>query len=188
MTLASALFGGGAQTDYVAGALYRYNGAGVGTGAATPNEDNLVPFSPRKTVTVDKVAWYRDNTTAANVYVGIYSLAGTLLTDCAVDADTTVGWHLVDTTNVTLIAGRVYYACINMSADVAGTQDANDLDGSPGRSHQMGQHVQLGIAASNTAADLSYVKARTNAALLSSLTLSGWAEDVLHPGLGFVPA
>ncbi|HAH10225.1 MAG TPA: hypothetical protein DCL48_09000 [Alphaproteobacteria bacterium] len=184
MTLASALFGGGGSgLPYLSGVLYpclNYSGSI----ASTINRDYLLTFAPRKSVTVDKVAWHRDQATAANIYVGIYSSAGVLLTNCAVDTDTTVGWHAVDTTNITLLPTQVYFFAINVSADVLTIANTT-----PGNSADYGGLVQLGVAMSASTGVSGAFKARTNAALLSSLTMSGFTvmgTDI--PALGFVPA
>lgn len=193
MTFASALFGGGSEIEYLSGVLYPARGDGIGTTASVANTDFIVPWAPRKTVTIDKVAWYRDNVTAGNVYVGIYDSAGTLLTDCAVDANTTAGWHAVNTTNVTLIAGRVYYLCWNASADVAGTLLVSLLaTGSPYEPSRTvtdyGYNIAIGVSPPITGGAFAQ-KARTNAALLSSLVMSGWSQGSDRPpALGVIPA
>jgi hypothetical protein len=185
MTLASALYGGGAATEYLTGVLYPARALGVGSDTSVVNQDYITPFSVRKAATVDKVAWYRDNTTAGNAYVGIYNSAGTLLTDCAVDANTTVGWHLVETTNIALLAGRIYYCAANVSVDIAGTF------GTTGNTSELAlMDVGLNVAIGGSGGNMSnaYTKARTNAALLSSLTLTGWASANAAVAMGWVSA
>lgn len=196
MTLASTLFGSSSDVDFVPGNLYPARGLSVGAVPSAGDTDYLLPWSPRKTVTIDKLAWYRDIGTAANVYVGLYDSGGALLTDCAVDTATGTGWHAVDTTNVTLIAGRVYYLCWNASADVAGTWAlANQT--SPGNMSRVyadmvtdyGYNLTIG-SAPGTATIGIYTKSRTHAALLSSLVMSGWSDGASGtcPCLGVVAA
>ena len=189
MTLASALFGGGGRGPYIPGKIYPFSVAGTfDTVASVVNQDRIFPFIPRKNATLDRVCWYRDNTTAGNAYVGVYSSAGVLLTNCAVDADTTVGWHAVDTTNVALSASSTYYICINVSVDIAGTMVVNrNIPASDGAIESVylqdaGMAADLGAAASFIA-----LKARTNAALLSTLTMSGFtgATSMACMGLMF---
>jgi hypothetical protein len=194
MTLASAIFGGGGSTKYRSGNLYPAIGLGIGSGASVANADFIMAFSPRRTMTVDRVAWYRDNTTAANVFVGLYSSAGALLTNCAVDTDTVIGWHLVDTTNVALVADEFYWLAWNASADVAGTwalaSSATLTSISPTYEElamRMGLAVGIGTA-DNVMAGVAQQKARTNAALLSNLTMSGFALASTCPPLGVVAA
>jgi len=183
MTLASALYGGSGGLPYLTGALYplfNYSGSN----ASSAGRDYLLAYSPRRAVTVDKVAWHRDQGTAANVYVGIYSSAGVLLTNCAVDANTTTGWHAVDTTNITLMPTAVYFFAINVSADVLTMST-----GHPVQSAEYGEMIQLGttpVAASGTS---GAYKTRTNAALLANLVMSGFTlMDQGAPSLGLVPA
>ena len=198
MTLATALYGGGGSgTKYRAGNLYLAAPGAIGTTASSINVDTIIPFSPRLNMTLDRVAWYRDNTNAGNVYVGLYSSAGVLLTDCALDNDTTAGWHLVDTTNVALTANEFYWLCWNASADVAGTQTLSTSDAvaslRPTYEALMEQYG-LAIGIGGTSTDMrgtAQAKTRTNAALLATLTMSGWAQinDNLNvPVMGVIPA
>ena len=194
MTLLSTLVGGGSAASYRAGNLYPALPRAIQTTASAADNDHIVPWLPRATMTLDKVAWYRDIATAANVYVGLYDSAGTLLTDCAVDIDTTTGWHLVDTTNVTLVAGSFYWLAWNASADVAGTQAfiSNTSYAAIDPTYDVlaelaGLAVGIGTADA-TISGVAQKKSRINAALLSSLTMSGWALDAAPPALGVVPA
>lgn len=202
MTLASVLLGAsGGTVKYRSGNLYMANPEGFTTTAVTTTADRdyLVPFSPRESCTVDKVAWNRRNTTAANVYVGLYSAAGTLLTNCAVDTDTTVGWHLVDTTNVAIVRRELYWLVYNESASVgAGQYFQTHPVATSGAADQVrsgymdlvrdfGFPVDLGTASANSAG-VAQIKNRTNAALLSSLTLSGFSGAGTVPTLGVVLA
>jgi hypothetical protein len=196
MTLASALFGGGGgAAPYRAGNLYLANPQAISTGASVADTDYIIPFIPRVNMTLDRVAWYRDNTTAANVRVGLYSSAGTLLTDCAVDTNTVAGWHLVDTTNVSLQASEFYWLCWNASADCAGTQGARTQDAEANQRppysdmlDRFGLAVGIGTATNVDQRGVAQIKARTNAALLSTLTMSGWAETVNPIAMGVIPA
>ena len=161
---------------YIAGKIYGFTSAGtVAATASVVNEDRIFPFIPRRNATLDKVCWYRDNTSAGNAYVGVYSSAGILLTDCAVDADTTVGWHAVDTTNLALVSTQAYYLCINVSVDIAGTMTVNQNLPATAGAIDLAYLQDAGIA-TDLGATTQYIvsKARTNAALLSTLTLSGF--------------
>lgn len=184
MTKLSTLVGAGEGLVYVSNRIFPLGTPT--TGATTADRDYLVPFIPRKTVTVDNIAWERDNTTAANVYVGIYSSAGTLLTDCAVDTDTVAGFHTVATTPVTLFPGSGYFFAYNASADVAFSMTTASAEE---WARQYGLAVELGASgkASSTVYAIAYYKARTNAALLSSLVMSGWSDSSLGVNMGFVP-
>ena len=192
MTLTSALFGGGASApSYRAGNLYLAVLAAQSGGVSVADRDYIIPFIPRVNMTLDRVGWYRDNTTAANVRVGLYSSAGALLTDCAVDTGTTVGWHLVDSTNVSLSANTFYWLCWNASADVAAAQSLDATAGSAGTpfvaTDAAGLALGIGTGDAN-AGGAGQFKARTNAALLSSLTMSGFAVATAVPMMGVVPA
>ena len=119
----SVLFplGGGAAINYASGRYYQQHPiqrADTATTLVGANDICVVPFIPFNDVTVSEVGYWREGTTAADVYVGIYDASGTLLTDCAVDTDTTQGLHAVSTTNVDLTGGNKYYIAINQSAQV----------------------------------------------------------------------
>jgi hypothetical protein len=157
----------------------------------TANKDFLTPFMVRADVILDEVFWLRANTTAANVYVGIYGATGTLLTDCAVDANTTVGYHAVSTTAITLKAGNIYYLALNQSAAVAGSDAI--AQGDPQYTWQLLKAMavyDIRMSATTPGPDSisgGFEKSRTNAALLSTQTMSGWTlSSALHLG-GFVP-
>lgn len=158
--------------------------------AATSNRNNydiLLPFTPVADVTIDQVCWYRVDATAANVYVGIYDNDGNLLTDCAVDADTTVGVHEVSTTSVALTGGTTYYLAINHSAtcacgDSAGTY--TDIENSPifrgfleGNQPDTKWYASGTFPANGFRMAIGFEKARTAAALPSTQTTSGWAAQ-----------
>jgi hypothetical protein len=190
MTLASALYGGGGIAKYRSGNLYPANPAAADGGTITENRDLIFPFIPRLRVTVDRVAWCRQNTTAGNVYVGLYSSAGVLLTDCAVDSVTTAGWHLVDTTDVTLLANEFYWLCANSSAAVITSQSlaGGASAAMPADNLIMAAGLAVGIGtANNTMAGAGQFKARSNAALLANLTMSGFTLSA-SPMMGIVAA
>lgn len=199
MTLASALYGAASGTKYLAGNVYPAYAGGLNSTALSTGKDYLVPFSPRANMTLDRVAWLRENSgTGSNVYVGLYSGAGVLLTDCAVDTNTSQGWHLVNTTNVALTANTFYWLCYNQSADVAYAQSSGTADTvasvRPAYEHlvrEFGIATALGITSGGGDAlhGVFASKSRSNAALLSTLVLSGWSEvtDVV-PALGVVAA
>lgn len=200
MTLATALYGGGGATKYRPGNLYPQNPSGIDTTASAANYDYLIPWSPRANMTLDRVAWYRDNSSSANVRVGLYSSAGVLLTDCANDNNTATGWHLVDTTNVALTANTFYWLCWNSSADVAGTQvqaTGTAIADIRPRFEELvfeyGLAVGMGAAPGVTMDGPYLTKVRTNAALLATLVMSGWSTGGISspsvvPAMGVVPA
>lgn len=156
------------------------------------NTDYLIPFLCRADVSVDAVWWQRGNTSAGNVYVGLYDADGTLLTDCAVDADTTAGFHSVSTTPVALTAGSLYYLAMNQSVQVVVCDNGTGADGEltywllngvPAYDIRMTTTTPSGL---NIAA-ASFSKARTNAALPSTQTMNSWTlQDDRFLG-GFVP-
>jgi hypothetical protein len=155
------------------------------------NYDSLLPFVPRADVTVDTVNWIRASASAANVYVGIYNAAGTLLSDCAVDTDTTTGLHEVSTTAVNLVAGQLYYWCLNESVAVAACDvtAGSDPEYTPHYMSFLGAPFDFSILSSmpsSTRDVLGVVrKSRTADALLSSLTMSGFEATDDIPAAGF---
>lgn len=179
---------GAPVTPYVSDALNGFLPILTGTNVTsfTVATDWIVPFTVRETVTVDGVWWRRANTTAANVYVGIYDVDGVLLTDCAVDADTTAGYHVVSTAPVILVPNRVYYGAINQSVLVCVRNDpstASDLLTTMG---QFAQRPAMMAAVSATWSDQPLSKARATAALLSNLVMTGWNGASLYMAGGFV--
>lgn len=170
---------GGGGVPYASGVPHWWtipNGLTATAGAA--GEDMLQAFVPRADVTIDKVAWLRASASAADVYVGVYDKTGALLSDCAVDSDTTVTTHEVSTTAVNLLQGELYFWCMNQSAGVA-CFDATAA----------GDNEVLDRMLKNYIPDLSnmgtlptsgwqlggmWSNARANAALLSSITLSNF--------------
>jgi len=178
--------------EYLSGNLYPVRAAIVETTAGATGRDYLMPFFVRKSVAISQVGWFRKVVTAANVYVGIYNSAGTLLTDCAVDADTSANvWHVVPTSAVNLTAGSIYYALLNQSVDVAGAwplaqaNTTQELVSGPGV-----YGYALGLGVSGVISGLTtYRKSRVAAAPLASLVMSGWANETgVTPAMGFVPA
>ena len=144
------------------------------------NYDMLCSFVPPADVTIDSVDWFRGTATAGNAYVGVYDASGTLLTDCGVDNDATVGFHQVSTTNTDLAGGALYYWCLNVSATIAGIDSAATTDPEliarmvTLEAHQPDFSI---LGTSPTVGNLLsglIRKSRSNAALLSNLTMSGW--------------
>ena len=144
------------------------------------NYDMLCSFVPPSDVTIDSVDWFRSNTTTGNAYLGIYNAAGTLLTDCAVDSDATVGFHQVSTTNTDLAGGELYYWCLNTSATIAGVDSMSASDAEliariVSMDTQQPDFSIIGTLPSTGQLFSGLIrKSRTNAAFLSSLTMSGW--------------
>lgn len=172
---------------YISGLVYpSFPSAREGATAATVNADYLVPFTPRKAVTVGKIAFDRDQATAANVYVGMYDVSGNLLTNCAVDTDTTTGWHGVSTTPVDLSPDALYFLALNTSVDVIATHRVGFAEGlSPFVLERYGVLVPFASAAIGGG---GLRKARTNAALPATQTMTGWTSDTQPVLLGIVPA
>jgi hypothetical protein len=196
MTLASALYGSGGAEKYRAGNLYLAIPTPIEAASCSTGTDYIVPFIPRANMTLDRVAWYRDAGTAANVYVGLYSSAGVLLTDCAVDTNTTTGWHLVDTTDVALTANEFYWLCLNCSVDVVGVTSAYSANAAASirptyeaMIERYGIAIGIGIADTDLRG-VAQAKTRANAALLSTLTMSGFNLNQCGtpPILGVIPA
>lgn len=184
MTLASVLFGGG-PSPYISNFVYPTSALQPSTTSSSPNKDMISPFIPRSAVTIDGVAWMRDNTNPGNVYVGIYSADGTLLTDCALDDDATAGMHVVSTTQITLLKNALYYFAWNANSDVASLAgSATGTDARPDFMSLYGASLDLASNASYQAS-VAYSKARTNAALVSSLTMSGWSSEINQIAMGF---
>lgn len=160
------------------------------------NYDILLPFVPPADVTIKSVNWMRVATNAANVYVGIYNNSGTLLTDCAVDTGTTTGLHEVSTTHTDLTAGNLYWYALNQSSSVANidTRGTSDIDyhGVYNRflaGQQPDFKIYSGGTAPTTSSQISGVmrKSRTNAALLSTITLSGFEATARSITAGVTP-
>lgn len=177
---------GGPVTPYLSDALNTFLPASSATTTSfTLGTDWLVPFTVREQVTIDAVWWHRGNTTAANVYVGIYNSDGALLTDCAVDADTTAGYHTVSTTPVTLVPNRVYYGAVNQSVQVASRGTVSSSTDILVLQNFAPRPAMASSVETAWASQMLY-KARANAALLSNLVMSGWTGTNLYMLGGFV--
>jgi hypothetical protein len=200
MTTLSTLFpaaGGGTIYPYVSNRWYPVTKVDSmnQTGGMSSGRDYLLPFMPRADVTVDEIGWVRATTGGANVYVGIYDTGGNLLTDCAVDSDTTQGLHAVSTTAVDLVAGTLYYLAVNQSATVVNSVAMSTSTGTLQDAYLLGI-MQVGFDTTNggslpsafydeLATGVSY-KARTTAALSDPLTLTGFTYDgdtAIHMGI-----
>ena len=189
MTALSTLFpaAGGSSLTYVSNRMYFQNIATAlnFTSGMAADRDYLQPFVLMGDATVDEIGWVRAAGTAGNVYVGIYDASGNLLTDCAVDADTTVGLHAVSTTAVALTEGTLYYLAVNQSAAVVNADTLADGD--------LQIDVLMGLLLFRTGFDTSsgpsmpaslmrqtvtgaMYKSRSNAALSDPLTLTGFTN------------
>lgn len=171
---------------YLPDALNTFAPSTTGTVTSfTAGTDWLAPFSVRQAVTIDGVFWHRQDPTAANVYVGIYDDALNLLTDCAVDADMTApAFHVVSTTPITLIPGKVYYFAINQSVIVASRQST--VVGFEETFYDFATRPDMVAAPNISHSSRCYLKARANAALLNPAVLSGWTATNLFACGGFV--
>jgi len=154
------------------------------------NQDYLIAFTARSDVTINRVWWVRGNTTAADVFVGIYSATGTLLTNCAVDANTVQGVHQVTTSNVNLVAGGLYYFAINESALVAVC--APVLNSSGEEINQALNFINLNVLIYSTIPNHAAVissarKDRTAALMPATQTMTGWTAQALAIYGGFTP-
>lgn len=192
----AAAGGGGGGAPYVSGRFYpvSFNTQFQVSTGAEPNRDYLIPFVARTDVTVDAVSWVRSNATAGNVYVGIYDMSGNLLTDCAVGAVATAGLHSTPTTPVAITGGVTYYMAFNQSAQVVAATTSQVFTDF--------QYL-VGILATGFAADSivtfptslvamvsgGMYKARTNAALSNSLTMTGFENwGYTAATMGIIPA
>lgn len=182
---------GGSNIPYKPGRLYTLTWYGThGSTASSSDRDYFFPITPTADCTLAAVAWRRDNGTFGTAYVGLYSSAGELLTDCAADSGTEPGWHAVPTTPVPLVAGEYYYLCINLSADIAGVMVPSFITGgnidagaiNPHYIERAGFATEFGVAV-----HLAY-KSRGDAPLLSTVTLSGGTPTINMPAMGFVVA
>jgi len=156
------------------------------------NRDYLTAFVARADVTINRVFWVRGVVTAANVFVGIYSGTGTLLTDCALDSGTVVGLHQVTTTNVTLVAGQLYYFALNQSALVSVSSNVTDASALEIVNYFLTfQSIDLLIYTTlpshNASVTTSASKSRTTAIMPATQTMTGWDQSGLAVYGGFVP-
>lgn len=163
---------------FISGQLYPANPGSSSGASVAANRDYLLPFMVREAVRIDAVLHSRLTTTVGDIYTGIYDVDGMLLTDCAVDSVNTAGIHAVSCTPVTLSQGEVYYFCANSSA--ASILEYIQLDTL--------WHFQIGWPkiGTITGEGVGMYKARTAAALLSSLDLTGWTVSVSTAYGGFV--
>lgn len=192
MTTLSSLLGA-SGAPYASGRFYPLtilNNFVANNGDA--NRDYILPFTPRADVTIDAVGWVRRSTAAANIYVGIYDATGSLLTDCAVDSETSTGLHEVSTTAVTLSGSTPYYALLNQSVSAIANIDAISTTGAAYPLQLTGYaegFAKLGGTYPSSPINFGsgvHYKARTAAAPLSSLTMTGWTFDGnLLPHIGF---
>lgn len=199
MTATSTLFSeGGSDLPYISNNVNFVSRCDIHSGATSlsANRDNMWPFQPRSDVTVKELAWHRLNATAANVYVGIYDNSGNLLTDCAVDSDTTAGMHMVTTTNTELTKGAQYWFCLNQSAQVAVSAQAyvDDVGVRPDFwrfQQQMGMDFDLysTFRSYNINDGNGHMyKTRTTAALIDPQTMSSWLQETTQraANVGFI--
>ena len=193
MSTWEGIFGGGRSgSPYQPGVFYpAIQLSSVGT-AITANYDYITPFQPRSLITVGEIGYKRVATTAGDVYVGIYDFAGNLLTDCAVDANTTAGLHAVSTTPVLLDAGEWYWMAVNASSAVVNGDIISGIDPEPkdwyATRNMLGYALDVGFEPTETQATykLSAYKSRSNAALPSTQTMTGWTQDSFTPFIGVI--
>jgi len=191
MSTWEGIFGGGRSgSPYQPGVFYPAIQLNTFTTAMPVNRDYITPFQPRSIITVGEIGYKRVNYTAGNIYVGIYDFAGNLLTDCAVDATTTAGLHAVSTTPVPLDAGEWYWIAINASSGVVGGDAAVSSDPEPqdwyATRNMLGYAVDVGFNPLLGTSKLSAYKARSNAALPSTQTMTGWTPDTFTPFIGVI--
>ncbi|MEG7747613.1 hypothetical protein U2065_14830, partial [Listeria monocytogenes] len=84
---------------------------------------------------------------------------------CAVDADTTAGYHVVSTTPVVLVPNRVYYGAINQSVLVCVRGDVSSFNELAPTMAEFAQRPAMMAAVSAAWSDQPLYKARANAAL-----------------------
>lgn len=198
--LSSILPSSGGDLPYVSGNTHFVSRCdNPATSSLSVNRDNMWPFVPRSDVTVSDLAWHRDAATAANVYIGIYSGDGaTLLSDCAVDADATVGMHVVSTTDFDMTKGELYWLCLNQSAQVAASDFFSDADEGTlidGWRFGAGMGIDFNLYSTFRSYNINsgnghMYKARTTAALPSTQTMSSWLQETSprSANIGFVAA
>ena len=191
MSTWEGIFGGGRSgSPYQPGVFYPAIQLNTFTTAMPVNRDYITPFQPRSIITVGEIGYKRVNYTSGNIYVGIYDFAGNLLTDCAVDANITGGFHAVSTTPVLLDAGEWYWIAVNASsavvnADSVVTGDA-ELYGWYATRNMLGYAVDVGFDPILGTFKLTGYKSRSNAALPSTQTMTGWTADTFTPFIGVI--
>jgi hypothetical protein len=152
------------------------------------NRDYFFFFAPKRTFTFDELMYYHGSSTSAhNTYIGVYDIDGNLLTDCAVDTDTTANtWHAISTTPVTLVEGNVYVTCAN--TDI---MDVLIRSQTWSYTQNYGAHHYVPVFPGLTEGMLTrYVgeKTRTNAALPSTYDFSTLSNGSYGAFMGFVVA
>lgn len=192
MTDLAALIGGGGGFNpvYQSGQLYLCQPLEAGPSGTplTANQDHIVPFAPRRSVTIDALSIPRKGTDAGTIYLGVYNFAGTLLTDCAGQTDNTEGVKTVSTTPVTLTANQLYYFACNPSTSTIAASDRLEADGTRVNGWLMGFNIDAG-SEGHGIREIGLFRARTNAVLPSTITLtSGWTGTNDLPNGGFVVA
>ena len=199
MSTWEGIFGGGSSgssgssgSPYQPGVFYPAIMLNLLTTIMYQNRDYITPFQPRSSITVGEIAYKRATASTANVYVGIYDFAGNLLTDCAADAEPTVGLHAVSTTPVLLDAGEWYWIAINAASSLVHGDNIYSADLEPQdwytTRNMLGYAVDVGfdpIATAGTS-KLSGFKSRSNAALPSTQTMTGWTADWFTPFIGVI--
>lgn len=166
------------------------------SGANIADTDYLLPFVPRADLTVGKLWWYRANATAADIYIGVIDASGNRLDDCAVDNNTTIGLHEINTTNFDMTAGNWYGVVINASAAVIGGElnpSRGDVVTAQHAIYAMLNPVQLSMFSGGTFPTTPdrwpiITKGRTNSAIPDPVTMTGYSGGVDHLLLGVVPA
>ena len=185
--------GSGGNLPYPSGVPHNLRRMYISNNASSGdiNRDYLIAFTARSNVTINRVWWVRANTTAANVFVGIYSATGTLLTDCAVDANTVAGVHEVTTTNVNLVAGQLYYVALNQSVLVAVSNpvaigDVADQINYMLSFSSLDVRIHSSVPVHNNTLS-SVFKDRTAALMPATQTMTGWTAQALAIYGGFTP-
>jgi len=187
------IFGGGSSgSPYKPGVFYpaiMINNLSI---IITADRDYITPFQPRSIITVGEIGYKRVNYTSGNIYVGIYDFAGNLLTDCAVDANITGGFHAVSTTPVLLDAGEWYWIAVNASSAVVNgdsvTSGDPELYDWYNTRNMLGYAVDLGFDPTGPAGTVRFsgYKSRFTAALPSTQTMTGWTVDPFTPFIGVI--
>lgn len=198
MTALSTLFpSAGGALDYTSGdAIFAQIPNNWNTSAHSANEDYFVPLQVRAEVTIDEVFWIRHAATAGNVYVGICDASGNVLTDCAVDSDTTIGLHAVSTTPVTLSPSTQYFLMFNSSVlNIAKTDGGASADGEwplqVAMAMSNGFNMDL-FTGTNWAAGLNRIvgarsASRSNAAFPDPMTIGSWDYSSTIFAIGVIP-
>jgi|21_taG_2_1085346.scaffolds.fasta_scaffold44132_2 hypothetical protein len=198
MTALSTLFPSvGGAVDYTSNIpIFAQFPSNWNTSAHSAGKDYFIPLQVRAEVTIDEVFWLRHATTAGNVYVGICDASGNVLTDCAVDSDTTIGLHAVSTTPVTLSPSTQYYLMFNSSVLNIGKADGGaNADGE--WPLQVAMAISNGInmdlfTGTNWAANANRIvgarsATRANAAFPDPMTIGSWDYTATIFAIGVIP-